>query len=347
MIRPDAQRLLATLHELLLIDSPVGDTAAIEADMMQRLAAFPCRISQGARGNISAVWGEGEPRRAIAAHMDTLGAMVQSVRANGRPELTPLGTWSARFAEGARATVRTTQGEIRGTIVPLLASGHAYNDDVDQQPVGWHQVELRLDAPIASREDAAALGVQPGDIVCIDPQPELLPNGYLVSRFLDNKAALACVLEALHGLEDAGLTPAVPVCFALTNAEETGHGAGTMLPRSVQDLISVDIAPVAPNQASDERRATLGFKDASGPHSAGLLAQLEALAKAADIPLVRDVFRYYHSDCSSALKAGHDTRTALLGFGTESTHGYERTHTDSLLAVTGLLMAWLLSPGAD
>lgn len=347
MTKPDAQRLLATLHELLLIDSPVGDTAAIETEMMRRLTSLPVAVEQGARGNVLATWGEGPPRRAIAAHVDTLGAMVQSVRANGRPELTPLGTWSARFAEGARATLRTTQGEIRGTIVPLLASGHAYNDDVDRQPVGWHQVELRLDAPVATREDAVALGIQPGDIVCIDPQPEFLPNGYLVSRFLDNKAALACLLEALHGLQDAGLTPAVPVCFALTNAEETGHGAGTMLPRSVQDMISVDIAPVAPNQASDERQATLGFKDASGPHSAELLAQLETLAAEADIPLVRDVFRYYHSDCSSVLKAGYDTRTALLGFGTESTHGYERTHIDGLLAVTRLLMAWLLSPAAD
>ncbi|TGG91338.1 M20/M25/M40 family metallo-hydrolase [Natronospirillum operosum] len=343
MIKPDAQRLLKTLHELLLIDSPVGATAAIETDMMRRLAAFPVAVEQGARGNVLATWGEGPPRRAIAAHVDTLGAMVQSVRANGRPELTPLGTWSARFAEGARATVRTVHGEVRGTILPLLASGHAWNDGVDQQPVGWQQVELRLDAPVATREDAVALGIQPGDIVCIDPQPEFLPNGYVVSRFLDNKAALACVLEALHGLQEAGITPAVPACFAFTNAEETGHGAGNMLPRSVEDLISVDIAPVASNQASDEQRATLGFKDASGPHSLTLLTQLEELAAGQNIPVVRDVFRHYHSDCSSVMKAGYDTRTALVGFGTDSTHGHERTHLNSLLAVTALLTAWLCS----
>lgn len=340
---PDAGRLEKTLLALLGIDSPTGDTADMAEDMRRRLAEYSVRVQTTARGNVLAFMGEGEPQRAIAAHMDTLGAMVQAVMPNGRLELTPLGTWSARFAEGARVTVKTDAGPVRGTVLPRLASGHAYNDAVDSQPVGWSQVEVRLDIPTASRADTLTAGIEPGDIVCVDPQPECLPNGYLVSRFLDNKAALAVVLEMLHLLDAEGIKPSVPVCLAFTNAEEVGQGAGTCVPTSVQELLSVDIAPVAPNQASDERRATLGFKDQSGPHSRRLLRHLEKLATRHEIPVVRDVFRHYHSDCSSAVGAGLDVRTALLGFGTDSTHGYERTHRDSLLAVTRLLLAYVLS----
>ena len=41
------------------------------------------------------------PDRAIVAHLDVLGAMVRAVRPDRRLEVVPIGTWSARFAEGA------------------------------------------------------------------------------------------------------------------------------------------------------------------------------------------------------------------------------------------------------
>src|SRR5690554_5400536 len=239
---PDAKRLQQTLHELLLIDSPTGDTRTMEHTMIERLSHFDVTVTHTQRGNVLASVG-GQPQRAIAAHLDTLGAMVQSIWPNGRLELTPLGTWSSRFAEGARATVKTDQGTVRGTVLPKLASGHAYNNAVDEQPVRWDQLELRLDAHTGSTEQTRALGVQPGDIVCIDPQPEFTDTGYCVSRFLDNKAAIACTLEMLHLLKAHQLKPDVPFVLAYTNAEEVGLGAGTALPEGLAELVSVDIAP--------------------------------------------------------------------------------------------------------
>ena len=44
------------------------------------------------------------------------------------------------------------------------------------------------------------------------------------------------------------------------------------------------------------------------------------------------------------MTAGHDIRTALVAFGCDATHGYERTHIDSLAALSRLLSAYLLSP---
>lgn len=62
------------------------------------------------------------------------------------------------------------------------------------------------------------------------------------------------------------------------------------------------------------------------------------------IPVRRDLFRYYHSDAQSAVAAGHDIHTALLAFGCDVTHGYERTHLDGLAALSRLIGAYLLSP---
>ena len=55
------------------------------------------------------------------------------------------------------------------------------------------------------------------------------------------------------------------------------------------------------------------------------------------------MFRYYHSDAGSAVSAGHDVRTALLCFGTDASHGYERTHMSVLVHLAELLALYMQS----
>ena len=107
------------------------------------------------------------PARAVIAHVDTLGAQVKLLKPNGRLTIVPIGNWSARFAEGARATVFCESGFYRGTILPLKASGHTFNDEVDTLPVGWDYVELRIDALARNQEDLSRLGIDVGDIIAI------------------------------------------------------------------------------------------------------------------------------------------------------------------------------------
>jgi putative aminopeptidase FrvX len=56
------------------------------------------------------------------------------------------------------------------------------------------------------------------------------------------------------------------------------------------------------------------------------------------------VFRYYRSDSASALTAGADIRTALLTFGIDASHGYERIHQSALVDLARLLIAYAESP---
>ena len=41
--------------------------------------------------------------------------------------------------------------------------------------------------------------------------------------------------------------------------------------------------------------------------------------------------------------AGHDIRTALVTFGVDASHGYERIHRDALLSVAELLLSYATS----
>jgi len=279
------------------------------------------------------------PALSYVVHLDTLGAQVKRVKENGRLELVQVGTWSARFAEGARGKVHTDQGVLTGTILPLKASGHAFGKEVDEQPIGWNHVEMRIDAPVDDRESATDLGVKSGDFVSINPQPEFLENGYVVSRFLDDKAAVASLLLAAEKLVN-GEKPARDLHLIFTVSEEIGTGAPGLVCSSVGDVIALDIAIVAPGQESREDCLAICMADATGPYNRELSLEMEEVCRRAKLPVKRDIFRFYKSDMASARLSGTDARMALMAFGVDSSHGYERTHIRSLEALTGFIVAF-------
>ncbi len=334
-----------TLLQLMAIPSPVGLTDGVVRYTAARLEAIGLRHEITRRGAIRATLAGREPKpaRAVVAHLDTLGAMVRSLQPNGRLGLMPIGHWSARFAEGCRATVYTDNHQYRGTCLPLKTSGHAFGDAIDSQPIGWDQVELRVDAPVHGADDLKAAGFNVGDWVAFDPQLEILPNGYINSRYLDDKAAVAALLCACKALVDAGATPPVDVHPLFTITEEVGSGASVVLHGDIAEMVSLDIAIVAPGQNSSEHAVTICMQDLSGPFDYHLSHKLIDLAAAHGIAHRRDVFRFYRSDSAAAVEAGNDIRTALIGFGADASHAYERTHRDALEALGRLSAAYMLS----
>lgn len=342
---PDLTYLQRTLLEMLAIPSPTGFTDTIVCYVVERLDELGIPYELTRRGTIRATLKgrRASPDRAVAAHLDTIGAMVRDIKDNGRLALAPIGCWSSRFAEGSRVSLFCEQGVIRGSVLPLLASGHAFNTAVDQLPVSWDHVELRLDAPTGNRQQTEALGIGIGDYVAFDPLPEFTESGHISARHLDDKAGVAALLTALKCIIDSGCEPPIDCHPLFTLTEETGTGAAAALPWDVSEFVGIDIAPVAPGQNSAESSITVALQDSGGPYDYHLSRHLLRLAAQQRLPVRRDLFRYYHSDAQSALAAGHDIRTALLAFGCDATHGYERTHISSLEALSRLLASYMLS----
>jgi peptidase M42 family hydrolase len=348
MLQIDLDYLADTLEELLSIPSPTSYTDNIVRHCGHELDRLGVPFEVTRRGAIRAVLRgkKRRPARAIAGHLDTLGAQVKAVKDNGRLAVVPIGHWSARFAEGARCTIYTEQGSYRGTILPLKASGHTYGEEIDTQPCGWAHVELRVDARCSSAEEASKLGIDVGDIVSIDPQPEFLENGFICSRHLDDKAGVAVMFAALRALVTAKEPLPVDVYFLFTIEEEVGVGASNILTDDVASLIAVDNGTSAPGQNSAEFGVTLAMADRNGPFDFHLTRQLARLCEANDIVYQRDIFRHYRSDAASAVEAGHDVRTALACFGIDASHGWERIHMHALRSLAELITAYVTGPVA-
>lgn len=346
----DTDYLKATLLELLAIPSPVGLTDEIVHYVGGRLEALGVPYELTRRGTIRAIMKRTLPERrrcspacAIVSHLDTLGAMVREIKPNGRLALSPVGTWSSRWAEGGRVTVFTERDRYRGTVLPLLASGHVYNEAIDAQPVSWDQLELRIDERVSGTADVEALGIRVGDFAAFDPNSEWLDNGFIVSRHLDDKAGVAAVLSAMKAMADSrtGIQMNCHIVFTLT--EEVGSGARAVIHNDVSEVIGIDIGPVAAGQGAREEGVTIPLMDSAGPHDFHLTRHLLRMCEQHGIPVNRDVFRFYHSDAGAAVSAGHDVRTALLCFGADASHGYERTHVSVLVQLAQLLTLYMQS----
>lgn len=342
----DEAYLLAQLKALLAIDSPTGYTDQVVRHCSRELERLGLTPELTRRGAIRAVR-RGRRRkgaRAIVAHLDTLGAQVKLVKEDGRLELVPIGHWSARFAEGARVTLYSETGSFRGTVLPLRASGHTFNEGVDTLPVGWPYVELRVDAVTRSKAETLALGIDVGDFVAFDTNAEFLDNGFINARHLDDKAGVAIALAAIEALQRRRAKTPVDIHFLFTIAEEVGVGAAAIVTPEIASMVTIDNGTAAPGQNSSEFGATIAMADQTGPFDYHLTKKLVDLCRDASIPFQKDVFRYYRSDSASAIEAGHDVRTALIAFGIDASHGYERIHVHALTSVAALAAAYAESP---
>jgi len=344
-LRPDADYLQARLLDMLAIPSPTGFTDELSHYVCGQLTELQVAHQLTRRGTIVArlPGRQAGASRALVNHLDTIGAVVTALKDNGRLGLSPIGTWSSRFAEGGRVTVYAGGQALRGQVLPVLASGHAFNEEIDRLPVSWESVEVRLNAPVANRADLEAAGLATGDFVAFDADPEVSQHGFISARHLDNKAGASALLAALKLLTESGMQPTVDVLAIFTVTEEVGTGASASLPADVAEMVGIDIGPVAPGQNARETGVTLCAQDTSGPFDRELLQQFKQLCRRHDIDYQVDLFRYYYSDANSAVQAGRDVRDALLTFGTDATHGYERTHISSLLSLARLLAAYAQS----
>jgi len=333
------------LVDLLNIPSPTGFAEHAIEFVEKELSQYKqLELSRTRKGALIAKWAvESDlPPIALTAHVDTLGAVVKEIKPNGRLKLSRIGgiQWNSVETEGV--LVYLSNGEkIRGSVLIDTASGHIYGAEGIKTPRDDDHMEVRLDVKTTSEKETRALGINIGDCVAFDPRIEVT-NGFIRSRFLDDKACVANLVTAIKALADSGQSPSRSVYFHVSNYEEVGHGAAAGIPSGVVELVTVDMAVVGKGQESDEFHVTLCTKDGGGPYHFGLNNKLRALAEKHNIPYKTDVYTFYGSDGEAFWRAGGDVALALIGPGIDASHNYERAHMDGLNATTNWIMAYLL-----
>ena len=328
---------------LLAIDSPSGFTTRAAQWMKDAFVSlgFDARITT--KGGVIADLGGSDSADGLllAAHMDTLGAMVAEIKSNGRLRLTPLGGLNANNAETENVRVYTRTGAvIEGTVQLCNASIHV-NSDYNTTSRSFDTTEVVLDADADTPEAVKALGIQVGDIVCPDPRTRRTDTGYLKSRYLDDKLSVGILLGFAKYLADNRITPQRRLWVHITAYEEVGHGGSGSVPGGVTEALSVDMGCVGNGLQCTEKQVSICAKDSGGPYSYDVVGKLIESAKKTGADYTVDVYPHYGSDVEATLRAGFDIRHGLIGPGVYASHGYERSHIDGVYNTLKVLQGYL------
>ncbi|MFB1081328.1 M42 family metallopeptidase [Jeotgalibacillus sp. JSM ZJ347] len=345
-MKPNTLETMNVLKELVSIPSPSGHTSEIITYIKNWFAErnITSRITNKG-GLIVTLHGEdNNQHRILTAHVDTLGAMVKAIKPDGRLSMTMIGGFRWNAVEGEYCTVETSEGtKYTGTILLHQASVHTYKD-AGSADRSEQNMEVRLDEVVKSREDAEALGISVGDFISFDPRPDITTSGFFKSRHIDDKASVAMLMKAVEQIADEGLTLPYTTHFIIANNEEIGFGGNSNIPFETVEYIAVDMGALGDGQTSDEFTVSICAKDSSGPYHYGLRKHLVQLAKKNDIDYKVDIYNYYGSDASAAVRAGADIRHGLIGAGVDASHANERTHEKSLYHTESLILKYLQSP---
>lgn len=343
MNRFDETYCIEKFKELIAIDSTTGQFRQVQdwtAEEIRRLGYEPQVTHKG--GVIVDLGGEGNPL-VVTAHLDDIGLMVRRVNADGTLNVCSVGGLYPFYCVTENVRVYTGDGRVyTGTVCRTPNSVHVTEEELRGTMADFRKnVCIVLDMPVKSAADTRALGIETGDMIALEPR-FTMSGGYIKSRFVDDKACVAVLLNVMKTLRESGQVPSRKVYAYFACYEEIGHGT-TYLPADTKDILSLDIAPTGPDQNSEEHLVSIFAKDSRFPYHYEMTAELRAAAKKAGVDYVMDVFTpHYGTDGDASVTAGYDIRHAAIGPGTSNSHGYERTHIDGLRNTYALTMAYMM-----
>ncbi|MDR4946848.1 M42 family metallopeptidase [Neobacillus cucumis] len=343
LINPEETTKL--IADLVSIPSPSGNTNEVITFVENFLKELQIPAYRNRKGGIIATI-EGQDtskHRMLTAHVDTLGAMVKEIKANGRLKIDLIGGFRYNSIEGEYCQIETQSGKkYTGTILMHQTSVHVYKD-AGKAERNQDNMEIRIDEKVHTAEEVRTLGIEVGDFVSFDPRCEITPSGYIKSRHLDDKASVGILLQLIKQLVEEGITLPYTTHFLISNNEEIGYGGNSNISPETVEYLAVDMGAMGDGQSTNEYTVSICVKDSSGPYHYGLRKQLVKLAQENNIGYKLDIYPFYGSDASAAIRSGHDIVHGLIGPGIDSSHAFERTHISSLENTTKLLYFYVQS----
>lgn len=321
--------------------SPTGFTKLAEEYLIREFQRLGYRPISSRKGSVIVDLGGEGNGLVLAAHIDTLGAMVRSVKDKGRLRLTKIGGYPENNIEGENCLIHTRTGKVySGTIQLTKASTHVY-EDIGSIKRSDETLEVVLDEKVKSKEDVAKLEINTGDFITFDPRTVVTDSGYIKSRHLDDKASAGVLLALAKLIKEKTIKLNRKVWLIFTTYEEVGHGGAAAIPEDISEFISVDMGAVGDDLQTDEYKVSICAKDSHGPYDYDVTTRLINIARELKLNYAIDIYPKYGSDADVALKAGYDIKHGLIGPGVYASHGYERTHQEGVENTFRLLLKYI------
>ena len=182
------QYILNMTKKILSIDSPSGFTETVISFLEKEINDLGFKTERNKKGNlIVTVPGKKENILGITSHVDTLGLMVRSIDKDGTLRFMKIGGPILPTYDGEYCKIYTRDNKVyTGTVLSDAPAVHVYKE-ATTMPRDEEHMHIRLDEVVKNKEDVLKLGIENGDYIAIDPKTVITENGFIKSRFLDDK----------------------------------------------------------------------------------------------------------------------------------------------------------------
>lgn len=345
----NVSRIIEIMKDIINIPSPCGKTAEISKYCMDFVInlGYDVLFSQRDSFCIRVNGNKGRWTPFVCSHFDTLGAIVSSIKDNGRLGFAKLGFYHLSVIENENINLISSSNgkQFRGTCVYNKPTTHVFShQDLDERRT-LNNMEIRLDIEAKTKKELEELGISVGDYIIFDTRFEETDTGFLKSRYLDDKSSVAISLYLLEVLSQIDVQNKGLSYFYFSDMEEIGYGANITIPEDCDLFAALDMGPVGKDLETDETKVCICAKDSLVPYSLNANKYLTDICKKNKIEYAIAVYPNYGSDIMPVLNRGFGGQFCLFGPGVSASHSYERTHRQGLLNTCSLLYHLLTDTG--
>lgn len=210
-------------------EQEVGEILAAEYEAL----GIPCE--KDGLGSVVAVKCKEQtgPKMMVAAHMDEVGFLIESIDENGFVKPRPVGSWWSHMVLGQWYTIVTRDGRKYPALMGSMAT-HGLPQETRNKTVAME--DIYLDLGVKDRDEVYAMGIQVGDMVAPWSHFEVMHNeSYVSCKAFDDRIGNYIMVEVARRLKDE---THAPLYLANTIQEEPGlRGA-----RTATECVHPDIA---------------------------------------------------------------------------------------------------------
>jgi putative aminopeptidase FrvX len=343
----NADRLFDLLGQFLPAHSPGGEEGELDRLLLPYFEQTCREVRQDAADNlVGLLRGTGErPPILIAAHKDEVGAIVKRVEPDGTLRLEELGgvpPW--KYGEGM-VDILADDAVIQG--VMGVGCMHTSNEtpaveSARVKALDWGMVRV---ITRRTRTELESLGVGPGTRVVVARQRKqpVRFQDCVCGHALDDKAALAVMVEVMQALAQSP-PPPQDIYFVATSLEEQLGGGATFAASRIpaETMLALEIGPVEDEYGLElDHRPIVWYKDRIATYSKGFCDELSRLGRSLGFGVQRAVYSRAGTDASGSRQMGHVGRTSVLAFPATNSHGWEVAPVEGILNMYRLLLAYL------
>ncbi len=277
-------------------------------------------------GNLIAIKKGKAPSVMIAAHMDEIGLMVKYIDDEGFIRFAKVGGWFDQTLVNQRVVLHTKKGAVTG----VIGSKPVHVMKTEDKKKAIEAKDMFIDIGASSRNEATAMGVEPGVTASLDQKLSALAGDRVTGKAFDDRAGGAVLITVLQEIAGMKLSSVMAVFtvqeeVGLKGARTSAFGLNPDVGLAIDTCIPGDHPGIKKTDSAIEvgKGPALTVMDAAGrgviTHPR-VLEWLRETAKAKGIPYQMDVTESGTTDASAISLTREGIPSGVISVATRYIH---------------------------